>query len=179
MRRAILGLSALLLIGGALAGAQPKRAPNLQFESLTGSKVKIADLRGSIAVVNFWATWCGPCREELPMLSTLANQYSGKKVRFISISADENPDDRKNRAKIDEFLSNQKLAMEIWLGADLDALDRCGLGNVLPGTMILDENGQVISRVEGQAHQEDITGPLQWLLSSESGPAPANVVKRY
>lgn len=162
-----------------LGAAQPKRAPNLGFQSLTGSKVKIADLKGSIAVVNFWATWCVPCRQELPMLSRLTERYAARKVRFVAVSADEDPTSRKQRAKIDQFLSEQKPAMEIWLGADLDSLERAGLGNVLPGTMILDADGQVIARVEGQAHEEDITGPLDWLLSGEQRSAPAPVIKRY
>lgn len=163
----------------ATGAAQPKRAPNLEFESMAGAKEKIGDLRGSIAVVNFWATWCVPCRQEFPMLSQLTEKFAGRKVRFVSISADEDPMSRKGRAKIDQFLTEQKPAMEIWLGADLDALERCGLGNVLPGTMILDANGQIVFRIEGQAHEEDITGPIEWLLNGESGPAPPPLVKRY
>jgi thiol-disulfide isomerase/thioredoxin len=172
-------LATTLALAGSLSAAQSKRVPNLEFENLARSKERISDLRGSIAVVNFWATWCVPCRAEFPMLSRLAQKYAGKKVRFVSISADDDPSSRKQRAKIDEFLDIQKPAMEIWLGADVDALERCGLGDVLPGTMILDSNGQVISRVEGQAHEGDITGPVDWLLGGGTGPAPVAVVKRY
>jgi thiol-disulfide isomerase/thioredoxin len=139
----------------------------------------VSDLRGSITVINFWATWCGPCREELPLLSKISQEYSSKKVRFIAISADADPDDRKNRAKIDLFLNQQKLAMEVWLGADLDMLDRLSLGNVLPATVILDEQGEVVARVMGEAHEEDVKGPLDWLLNGRSGAVPAAVVKRY
>ena len=173
------GCALLLLIAACtLVTAQSKHVPNLEFQSLTGGKEKIGDLHGSISVVNFWATWCGPCRQEFPMLSGLAREYQGK-VRFVSISVDNDPTSRKQRAKIDEFLTEQKPSMEIWVGGDLDALERCGLGDVLPGTMILDANGQVISHVDGQAHEEDITGPIDWALNGEQGPAPAAVVKRY
>lgn len=173
------GSALLMLVAACTIGmAQSKHVPNLEFQSLTGSKEKIGDLRGSISVVNFWATWCGPCRQEFPMLSGLVRKYQGK-VRFISISVDNDPTSRKQRAKIEEFLTEQKPSMEIWVGADLDALQRCGLGEVLPGTMILDANGQVISRVEGQAHEEDMTGPIDWVLNGEQGPEPAVAVKRY
>jgi thiol-disulfide isomerase/thioredoxin len=159
--------------------AEAKRAPNLEFKNLAGQTQKVADLRGSIAVVNFWATWCGPCLEELPLLSKLQQEYAGKKVRFIAISADEAPGKPKNRAKIELFLSQHNLAMEVWLGADLDMLDRLALGNVLPATVILDEQGEVIARVMGEAHEEDITTPIEWLLNGKSGPAPTPVTKRY
>lgn len=156
-----------------------KRAPNLEFKNLTGATQKISDLRGSVTVINFWATCCGPCREELPLLSKLSQEYSEKKVRFIAISADEAPENAKNRAKINSFLSHQSLSMEVWLGADLDMLERLGLGNVLPATVVLDEQGEVIARVMGQAHEEDVRGPLDWLLNGRNGPPPAAVTKRY
>lgn len=169
----------LLLCGGVSAAAPPRRAPNLAFTSLSGDQVRLADLRGAITVVNFWATWCGPCREEFPMLSRLAQKYAKENVRFISISADEDPASRRQRSRIDLFLKEQQPAMKIWLGATLDDLDRCSLGNVLPATMILDADGQVLFRIEGQAREEDITTPLEWLLHSQSSPSPKGVVKRY
>ena len=143
---------AVALVAVSLAPfAQTKRVSNLEFKNLQGATEKIGDLHGSVTVINFWATFCGPCREEMPMLSKLTQEYAVKKVRFIAISADESPESKKNRAKIDQFLDTQKPAMEIWLGADLDTLDRLQLGNVLPATIILDENGEVISRIMGEA----------------------------
>jgi len=155
--------------------AQAKRAPNLELKDLGGKTQKVADLRGSIVLLNFWATWCGPCREELPLLSGLSQEYAGKKVRFIAVSAD----DMKDRAKIDQFLSRQKLDMEVWLGADLDMLERAGLGNVLPATMILDEQGEIVARILGEAREQDVRAPLDWLLGGKAGPPPPAEVKRY
>jgi thiol-disulfide isomerase/thioredoxin len=158
---------------------QAKRTPNLEFKNLQGATEKTADLRGSITVINFWATFCGPCREEMPRLSSLAQEYSAKKVRFVAISADESPDDKKNRAKIDEFLSKEKPGMEIWLGADLDTLARLQLGNVLPATLIVDQDGEVVSRIMGEVHDADVRGALDWLLNGRNGPAPPATIKRY
>ena len=112
------------------------------------------------------------------MLSRLSLQFAGRNLfRFVAISIDENPSNRKQRTRIDQFMSEEKPAMEIWLGGDLDSLALCGLGEVVPGTIILDSNGQVVSRVEGQA-REDITGAVQWIMDGENGP-PKAVVKRY
>jgi thiol-disulfide isomerase/thioredoxin len=166
---------AVLLFCGALVAATAKRAPNLQFKDLSGKTQKIADVRGSVAVINFWATWCAPCREELPLLSSLTQEYAAKNVRFIAISADE----PKNRAKVEQFLSTNKLAMEIWVGADVDMIERAGLGNVLPATMIVDEQGEVVARVLGEAREQDIRSALDWLLSGRNGPAPQSITKRY
>jgi len=177
--RTSLRAATLILILLAVPVAQGKRLPNLEFKSLAGQTEKLADLRGSITVVNFWATWCAPCRAELPLLSKLSKQYADRKVRFVAISADEEPENKKNRAKIDLFLSRQNLGIDVWLGADLDMLDRLQLGNVLPATLILDEQGEVVTRVIGEAHEEDVKGPLDWLLNGRTGPAPAAVTKRY
>jgi thiol-disulfide isomerase/thioredoxin len=169
----------ILLVCCLAPMAQAKRTPNLEFKTLTGNSQKLSDLRGSITVVNFWATWCGPCQEELPLLSKLTQEYAGKKVRFIAISADAATDSSKGRAKIDSFLSHKNLAMEVWVGADVDMLERLGLGNVLPATMVLDEQGEIIARVMGQAHEEDLRVPLDWLLNGKSGTAPQAATKRY
>ncbi len=173
-------LLTLLAIGCPIAAAQVRRPPNLEFQDLRGTKHRLADLRGSVAVVNYWATWCVPCREELPMLSKLMQKYAGVGVRFIAISADDDPIAHKQRAKIDQFLDAERPAMDIWLGADLDALERCGLGQVLPATMVLNANGEVIARIEGRAREEDLVAPIEWLLNPEQSPtAPPALVKRY
>jgi thiol-disulfide isomerase/thioredoxin len=154
---------------------QAKRAPNLELKDLSGKTAKVADLKGSIAVINFWATWCVPCREELPLLGKLEKEYAGKKIRFIAASADE----PKNRAALDRFVSAHEIGMEVWVGANLDMLERAGLGNELPATLIVDEEGQVVARVLGEAREEDIRRPLDWLIGGKTGPAPEPVVKHY
>jgi thiol-disulfide isomerase/thioredoxin len=179
MKSVLRMMMAVALMACMAPMADAKRVPNLEFKSLNGAAEKFADLHGSITVINFWATWCGPCREELPLLSKLSEEYGAKKVRFIAISADEDPGNKKNRAKIDQFLNAQKPAMEVWVGADLDTLGHLGLGNVLPATLILDDQGEVVARVLGQAHEEDVRKPLDWLLNGRSGDAPAAVTKRY
>lgn len=177
--KSFMRIAVVLITVSLVSFAQAKRVPNLEFKNLQGATVKIADLHGAITVINFWATFCGPCREEMPMLSKLTQEYAEKKVRFIAISADDSPENRKSRAKIDQFLDTQKPSMEIWLGADLDMLECLQLGNVLPATIVLDENGEVISRIMGQAREEDVRGPIDWLLNGHSGTAPVATVKRY
>jgi thiol-disulfide isomerase/thioredoxin len=166
---------AALLLFNLLPAAFAKHAPNLELKDLSGNKRQLADLRGSIVVFNFWATWCGPCRAELPMLTSLSREYGAKNVRFIAASVDA----PKTRNKIAPFLSENGITLEVWVGADLDMLEHGGLGNVLPGTLIIDDQGDVVARIMGQAREDDIRQPLDWLLSGKSGTPPQEVIKRY
>lgn len=175
-KSAILALAAMFALGLPVAVAA-KPVPNLSFKDLAGAKKSLADLRGSVVVVNFWATWCGPCREELPLLTRMNTEYSAKKVRFIEISEDENGDSKNGRAKIDTFMKANGLGLEVWTGADMDTMGRLGLGIELPATIILDENGEVICRLLGEAREADLQTTLDWLLNGRTGPAPVAMVK--
>lgn len=168
------GLALVLILVCVLQG-HAKRPPNLEMKDLSGKTTKLSDVRGSIAVINFWATWCVPCREELPLLGKLEKEYLGKNVRFIAASADE----EKNRGALDWFLKVHEVTMEVWVGADLDMLERAGLGNELPATLIVDQQGQVVARILGEAREQDIRRPLDWLLGGRSAPAPVALVRHY
>lgn len=122
-----------------------KHAPDPAFKALDGQTRKLSSLRGQVVVVNFWATWCGPCQEELPRLSQLAAGYAGKPVRFALISIDE----PKDRAKIPAVLERLHVSLESWDDADTDTMDHFGLGDIVPGTAILDEKGRSRSAHHG------------------------------
>lgn len=109
------------------------------------------------------------------MLSRLEKEYGPRRVRFIAISADE----ARGRKNVDKFLSANPIEMDVWLGASLATLDRAELGNELPATMILDEQGEVVARILGQAREEDLRRPLDWMLAGKTGPAPQAVTKHY
>lgn len=155
--------------------AQARRAPELKLRDLAGHPQTLSALRGHIVVLSFWATWCGPCAEELPRLSRLSASYADKDVRFIAVSID----DAKDRAKIQPFLTRGNIAMEVWTGGDTDQLDRFGLGNIVPGTAVLDSDGEIIGRIMGEARQEDIQQRLDWLLAGKKTPPPEAITKRY
>jgi thiol-disulfide isomerase/thioredoxin len=167
---------AILILGcSALAAAGAKPVPDLKFHDLDGRTQKLSSLRGSITVISFWATWCAPCREELPRLSVLKQQYADKGIRFLAISVDES----KDRAKIEPYLQKQNITLDVWAGAGIDTLDRLQLGNVVPATIVLDKDGAPVGRILGEARDSDVTGYLDWLLNNRQGPAPAPQIKRY
>jgi thiol-disulfide isomerase/thioredoxin len=168
-------ICATLLLCFIAGAAQAKRVPNLVLKDLSGGSQKVASLHGSIAVISFWATWCAPCREELPRLSRLSQDYAASGVRFIAVSIDE----PKDRGKIVPYVAQQKLAMEVWVGGDTDMLAHVGLGNIVPGTIIIDQQGEVIGRIMGEAREEDIKSRLDWLLHGRQGDSPEELTKRY
>jgi len=152
-----------------------KRAPDPSLKGLDGHARKLSALRGKIVVVNFWATWCAPCQEELPRLAQMAESYAGKPVSFVLISIDE----PKDRAKIPAVLERLHVTEESWVGGDTDLMDRFGLGDIVPGTAVIDDQGEVVARIMGEARADDVRKAVDWLLSGKTGPAAPTLVKRY
>ena len=174
-RRSAFLLVFALVLSLAPAAVGAKRAPPLKLKDLSGKPVTLASLRGHVVVLSFWATWCAPCQEELPRLSAISKSYAARNVRFIAVSID----DKKDIHKIPPFLQKHDISLDVWTGASADILDRFGLGNIVPGTIILDENGYAISRIMGEARQNDIRSAVDWLLGQRKGPAPALMLRRY
>jgi thiol-disulfide isomerase/thioredoxin len=161
------------LLGGTVALAKP--APNLKFRDMAGHAVRLESLRGHVAVVNFWATWCGPCKQELPRLSALRAAYAKQGVEFVAISVDE----PKDFAQIQPYFKQHQITLPVWTGANLGTLGRLGFGNVVPATLVLDAQGDVVGRIEGEARDADVRGYLDWLLRGRQGKAPPKRIRRY
>ena len=170
-RASFLALTLLL----ALGSAQAKRAPNFDAKDLFGQSQKLSRLRGQIVVLSFWATWCGPCQEELPRLSRLSQQYAGKAVQFVAASID----DPKDRPKIQPFLTKNNIVLNVWIGLDSGILQDFGLGEIVPGTVVIDEHGEIVGRIMGEARDEDVRSRVDWLLNGRKDPAPEALTKRY
>ncbi len=175
MLRRIFFFAAFLLMLVPALPAAARRLPDPTFKTLSGEPRKLSGLRGNIVVVNFWATWCGPCQEELPRLEKLAQSYAGKPVRFVFLSIDE----PKDRAKIAPTLARLHLSLESWTNASTDTLEDFGLGNIVPGTVVVDEQGEAVARVMGEARETDVRTAVDWLLGGKTGPAPAPLTRRY
>jgi len=175
MRGRLFGTAALLLCCCVALPCVAKSAPDPAYKTLDGHTQKLSALRGKIVVVNFWATWCTPCQDELPRLAKLASDYAGKPVAFVFISIDE----PKDRGKIPPALERLRVTQESWVGGNTDIMADLGLGDIVPGTAILDERGQIVARVMGEAREEDVRTAVDWLLNGKAGPAPAALTKRY
>ena len=143
------------------------------FRGHDGAIRTFADLRGHAAVVNFWATWCGPCKEEMPRLQKLSEEYKSRGVEFIAISLDA----PETQGKIDSTLTKRGFRIPVWTGATDETLSRLQLGVLVPATLILDDKGEVIGKIEGEARDKDVRSRLDWLLSGRQGKQPKVVQK--
>lgn len=143
------------------------------FKDLEGRTHRIAELQGHAAVVNFWATWCGPCKEEMPRLQKLAESYGPQGVQFVAISLDA----PETQGKIPAVTAKRTFHVPVWTGATDGTLAELKLGVLVPATLILDEQGAVIGKIEGEASDKDVRSRLDWVLHGRQGKQPKVVQK--
>ena len=152
----------LLLIGAVVMGWQevveqdvlPRHsiAPPFTVERLTGPPLELASLQGKVVVVNFWATWCPPCREELPYLISTVKDYEAKGVTLVAISKDDRPGQRE---VVQEFIrSFPQLAPYAALGEP--GIEARYQFKAIPSVFIIDRHGHVSASFQGQASQSQL-----------------------
>jgi cytochrome c-type biogenesis protein len=119
---------------------------NQELRDLKRARFRLADYRDKVVVVNLWATWCGPCRSELPELENLSKEYAAHGVQFIGLTT-ENPE--MDAAKVEKFVRDAKLTYRIgWLDRQsAGALTRGR--NLIPQTFVITGDGQVVGHLVG------------------------------
>ena len=165
---------AILGVGLVAMGGAKLKPVDLTLTDFTGNtRVHLRDLRGQIVVLNFWATWCVPCKAELPLLVAAETKYKSRGVTFVAASLDEG----KSRSSIPAFLKSFKIGFPVWTGATGDDLAKLGMGEAVPATAFLDAEGHIVARISGQIQEAEIEERLDWLLRGQAGPAPKALVR--
>jgi len=158
-----------LAAGLFLLALPPQSAgPELALPDLEGRPHSLQEFRQRIVVLNFWATWCAPCVREMPALARLQKRYGAQGVQVIGASADE----AATRDKIPEMTRRLKISFPIWVGATTADMQKLGLGEALPATVILDRDGQIGGRLLGAFDPRELERRVQWLLGDRGGPPP-------
>lgn len=131
-----------------LAFSEPKEVSQIAFTDPDGGEHTLGDFKGKHILVNFWATWCAPCRKEMPMLSELQAEFGGEDFEVVTIATGRNsvPGIRAFFADEDVQVDNLPLFLD---PKQKLARDMAVLG--LPITLILNEDGQEIARMRGDA----------------------------
>jgi peroxiredoxin len=131
--------AALALPGAAFAAAAPgpgSPAPDFTLAARDGGKVSLADLKGQVVMINFWATWCGPCRQEMPLLAQLQAKY--EPLGFTLLGVNVEPDS----AAAVTWLKGMPVTFPILFDTDSAVAGRFGVEG-MPSTVFVDRNGQV------------------------------------
>jgi thiol-disulfide isomerase/thioredoxin len=161
-------VSVLLGLAGASGAAQEVRLPAwtggttqaLALKDLTGRLHDLADYRGKAVVVNFWATWCQPCREELPSLERLRDAMRGRQFEVLAVNVAE------GEPRVKGFLAEVPLRLPVLLDRDGDT-QRAWKVRGLPATFLLDREGAIRYWYLGELDwaQPDILRTVESLLS--------------
>jgi thiol-disulfide isomerase/thioredoxin len=131
----------------------------------SGDDVTLSALRGDVVVVNFWATWCIPCREELPLLESLSRAYAEEGVRFVAVSTDE----PSTRHLIPAAIEEAGVTFDNWVGATTVDMERFGLGTELPATAVLTRDGTVAARLFGVVTEQGLRKQIRRAIDAEPG----------
>ncbi len=132
----------------------------LALKDLTGAPQTLASYRGRVVVLNFWATWCEPCKKEMPDLSLIQNEYAALGVQVIGAAGD----DAAESAKVLKFIREFKVNFPVWVGASTEDMERFGVGTVLPATVIVDREGKIVWREIGIVQAAELRKELDKLL---------------
>jgi thiol-disulfide isomerase/thioredoxin len=120
-----------------------KPSPDFDYENYKGGKTKLSDLKGKYVYIDLWATWCGPCRAEIPFLQKIEEKYHGKNIEFVSISIDAAKDhDKWKKFVMDKNLGGVQLFADKDWGSDF--VTSYGV-NGIPRFILIDPNGNIIN----------------------------------
>jgi thiol-disulfide isomerase/thioredoxin len=132
----------LEIFGAGAATAEPhallgKDAPPIELELLDGGKLDLASFKDkNVVILDFWATWCGPCVQAMPIIDAVAEKYKDKGVKLFAVNLQEGPDE------IKEFLKNAELEVPVALDTE-GAVAKAYLADAIPQTVIVGKNGTV------------------------------------
>ncbi len=143
-------------------------APDFELTSLEGRPVKLSDYRGKAVLLNFWATWCSPCKVEMPWFIELQKQYGPKGLQVLGIAMDDSGKD-----EIAKFSQSMGVDYPVLLGKEAVG-EAYGGVQYLPTTFYIDRQGRIVDRVFGLISESEIKQDIEKALKSEAAPAPQN-----
>ena len=151
-----------------------KPAPNFTLEDLSGKKVSLSSYRGKAVLINFWATWCGPCRLETPWLVQLRNKFAPQGFEILGISSqgdDATPKQTaqwaQDKAAVEKFAKAEKMPYPVLLGGDSIAQPYGGVED-LPTSFYVNRKGIVVAVQMGITSESDMEAKIRKALGNES-----------
>lgn len=153
---------------------KPTASPEFTLKDLEDHDVSLSQFKGKVVLVNFWATWCGPCKIEIPWLVELQDKYVGRGFTVLGVAMDEEgksavaPFVEKERFKVGG--TSQSMNYPIVLGNDATA-DKFGGLVGFPTSVLISKDGRVVKRVDGLVSYDEIDKAIQSQVDANEGPA--------
>jgi peroxiredoxin len=139
---------------------QSSVAPDFELKSLDGRTVKLSDFRGKAVVLNFWATYCAPCRVETPWLTDVYRQYKTQGLEIVGVSMDDG-----GQQQVSDFVKEMNVNYTILIGNHTVG-DAYGGARFLPQTFLIDREGRIVKSVLGIQSKGDFEENIKQLLAS-------------
>lgn len=158
----------IALIGGIgvkhfMAQSEISSLPAVSLPDLSGKSHDLSEWQGKIRIINFWATWCPPCRKEIPDLIALQQAYADKGVIVLGIAIDD-------QRAVNEFLQDTHVNYPILMASEVGITLMTQLGNtlnVLPFTLIADQQGKILHRQYGEFSKDKIIDIINPILNPQ------------
>ena len=144
-----------LVAGSALAQS---KAPNFKATAVDGSVVELAKLKGKVVVVNYWATWCGPCRQEIPGFVEVYKEYKAKGLEIVGVSLDDN-----GWEAVKPYLAKISIPYPVVLPDEV-LTSSYGSIQAIPTTFFVDKKGNIVDKHVGYMDKAAFTKRIQKLL---------------
>ena len=142
-------------------------APDFTLQDLNGRTVHLSDYRGKAVVLNFWATWCPPCRMEIPWFIDLQKQYGAQGLQVLGVSLDEG-----GRAVVEKFAQQRGINYPVLQGGPTVA-DEYGGVDALPTTFYIGRDGRVVASVAGLISHHEVEENIKAALATPAAPSQA------
>ena len=152
----------LLLVGLLVASCAPakKKAPDFNLMDMNDKPVRLSDYQGKVVILDFWATWCGPCRSGIPDLNALYSDYRSKGLEILGISVDEG-----GKGKVLEGMQEHSITINYPILIATEEVQKSYGGiEAIPTTFILDKEGNIVAKYVGLQDKETFEKQLKKLM---------------
>jgi len=154
-------LAAFLLVSACGGQPQPEKgqaAPDFTLEDADGRDLTLSDLKGKVVLLNFWATWCGPCKIEMPWFADFQRAYTDRGFTVVAVSLDEG-----GWEVVRPYVEEQQFNFPVVVGND-EIADKFGEVSALPTTLIINREGEIVATHTGLVGRDVYEEEIESLL---------------
>jgi thiol-disulfide isomerase/thioredoxin len=156
--------------GRTAYSARPTEAPDFTLQSLDGKSLRLSDLRGKAVLLNFWATWCVPCKIEMPWLVELQNEYGPQGLQIVGVAMDDS-----SKEDIAKFAKDMGVNYPVLLGKEAVG-DAYGGVPALPESFFISRDGKIVDKILGLRGRSDLEDAVKMTLNARPGTSSAAVL---